>query len=259
MNNEINIEEDRARWKLSLEKLLKNPEEPVLITTLLSGWNSAARPVRAKGIDNCDYVVKGQQAGRQIINDQIVARLGLAMGAPVGKPQIVEISPELLELDPEFAFLAPGKAHATHFIRDCLDDHDMRKYKDHTGNRERFALLSVLFGWVYSQDQQFIYQKAHPCLVYSVDHGHFFPSGPDWTAESLNNASEAKPDQRIVSVCSLKDNEIRQALSVLETVTEEMIIQAVVSPPNEWGITMNERITMLEFFIKRQQELLESL
>ncbi|MBD2567469.1 hypothetical protein H6G59_06040 [Anabaena lutea FACHB-196] len=140
MNNEINIEKDRARWKLSLEELLKNPEEPVLITTLLRGWNSAARPVRAKGIDDCNYVVKGQQAGRQIINDQIVARLGLAMGAPVGEPQIVEISPELLELDPE-----------------------------------------------------------------------------------------------------------------------EKIIQAVARPPDEWRITMDERIAILEFLIKRQQELLESL
>ncbi|WP_016952371.1 HipA family kinase [Anabaena sp. PCC 7108] len=179
MNNEINIEEDRARWKLSLEELLKNPEEPVIITTFRRYLTSSASPVFARGMDKCEYVIKGQQAGRQIITDHIVAQLGSAIGAPVGKPQIVEISKDLLELDPKFAFLSPGKAHATHFIPNCFDDRDTRIYKDHSGNRERFALLSVLFGWVESQDEQFIYQKAHPCLVSSVDHGRFFPGGYD--------------------------------------------------------------------------------
>ncbi|MCC5653929.1 hypothetical protein LC609_29960 [Nostoc sp. XA013] len=260
MNYKVSLEEqDRARWKLSLESLLKNPEEPVLITTLRRALNSSSRPVFARGIDKCEYVVKGRQAGRQIINDQIVARLGLAMGAPVGKPQIVEISPELLELNPGFSFLAPGKAHGTHFIPGCFDDRDASKYKDHSGNRERFALLSVLFGWVHSQDEQFIYQTIHPNLVHSVDHGRFFPGGCAWTAESLQNASEVEVDGKLILSCSLTNYDIRQALSALEVVKEETIIQAVASSPDEWEITIDERIVMVEYLIKRQRFLLKSL
>lgn len=98
MTDETSVDEqDRRRWKLALEKFLENPEEPVILIEIRRQWNSSARPVLARGIDKCEYVVKGRQAGRQIIVDQVVARLGLAMGAPVGKPQIVEISQELLE------------------------------------------------------------------------------------------------------------------------------------------------------------------
>ena len=252
-------QQDTARWECLLEQLLVNPEEPVLIITFRRKWNSASRPVSARGMDKCEYVVKGRQAGRQIIADQIVARLGLAMGAPVGQPQIVEISPELLESDVNFSFLSSGKAHATRFIPNCFDDRDTIKYKHHDGNRPRFALLSVLFGWVYSQDRQFIYEKNHPNLVYSVDHGHFFPGGPDWTANDLVSAPTAKLDEELVSACELTDHEIGQALIALKKVTEEIIIQAVASPPNEWGITMEERVTMVEYLIKRRQELLNAL
>jgi hypothetical protein len=252
-------EQDRTRWRLCLEKFLKHPKEPILIIELRRQWNSSARPVLARGIDKYEYVVKGCQAGRQIIIDQIVARLGFAMGAPVGKPQVVEISDELIELNPKFSFLASGKAHATYFIPNCFDDRDASKYKDHSGNRERFALLCALYGWAYSQDEQFIYRKTHPCLVYSVDHGRFFPGGYAWTAETLQNAPEANVHRKLALSCNLTNNEIRQALFVLRGVTEETIIEAVATPPDEWGITMDERMVMLEFLIKRQQSLLEFL
>lgn len=259
MTDEISIDEqDRRRWKLALEKFLENPEEPVILIEIRRGWNSSARPVLARGIDKYEYVVKGRQAGRQIIVDQVVARLGWAMGAPVGKPQIVEISQELIESSPEFSFLAPGKAHATHYIPGCFDDRDTIKYKDHSGNRERFSLLSVLYGWTYSKDEQFIYQKAHPCLVYSVDHGRFLPGGYDWTAETLRSGAEAKVHSKLVSNCGLTSRDIKYALDALEAVKEEEIIEAVASPPNEWGITIEERMIMIEFFIQRRQSLLES-
>lgn len=258
VTDEISIQEqDRRRWKLCLEKFLEKPEEPILIIGFQRGWNSSARPVLARGIDKYEYVVKGHQIGRQIIADQVVARLGWAMGAPVGKPQIVEISEELIEFNPKFSFLAPGKAHATHFIPNCFDDSDTIKYRDHSGNRERFALLSVLYGWVDSQDEQFIYQEAHPCLVHSVDHGLFFPGGYDWTVQTLQNAPEAEVHRKLVSNCGLTNKDIEQALDALRTVTEEPIIEAVAIPPNEWGITIDERMVMLEFLIKRQQSLLE--
>lgn len=207
----------------------------------------------------CEYVVKGSQAGRQIISDQIVSRLGVAIGAPIGKPQIVELSSEILELEPEFSFLAPGKAHATLFIPNCFDDRDASRYKDHSGNRERYALLSVLFGWAFSCDEQFIYRKTHPCLVYSVDHGRFFPGGYDWTVESLKNAPEAEVYRKLVLSCNLTNSEIKQALDALGAIHEETIIQAVASPPDEWGITIDERMVMLEFLIQRQQSLVQSL
>ncbi|MBD1862334.1 MULTISPECIES: HipA family kinase [Trichocoleus] len=260
MSNNSNNVIGEAGWDLALEELLRSPEDPILLLDFGGqDWRSAARPVLARGIDQKQYIVKGKQAGRQIVNDQIVARLGVAMGAPVGEPKIVEISPDLLELYPQYDFLKPGTAHATRFISNCSDDREPIQFAQHTDNRARFALLSVLFGWVYSQDKQFLYQKHYPNLVYSVDHGHFFPNGPQWTIANLRTISRAEVDPDLVSVCGLNQDEVKSALLMLAGVTEATIIQAVASPPNEWGLTMEERIVLVEYLLRRQQELLDAL
>jgi len=137
--------EDRLRWKRLLEKALGQPKEPVFIMTLRRALNSSARPVFARGFDKREYVIKGQQAGRQIINDQIIARLGWAMDAPVAEPLIVEIDRELLELDPTFDYLTPGTAHGVVFIPDCSDEREGIRFVGQKENRKRFALLAVLF------------------------------------------------------------------------------------------------------------------
>jgi hypothetical protein len=77
-------QERRKRWKDCLEARIDRAEDPIIIITFRRGWDSAARPVLARGIDTEEYVIKGQQAGRKIVNDQVVARLGMAIGAPVG-------------------------------------------------------------------------------------------------------------------------------------------------------------------------------
>ena len=253
--------DNRSRWQEALEIALKQPDEPVIITTFRRGWSSAARPVLARGINKEEYVVKGRQAGRQIVNDQVVARLGLAIGAPVGQPEIVEISSELIEEDPSFSYLIPGTAHATIYIPNCSDDREPVQYAKQAENRERFALLCVLYGWVHAGDHQFIYQKQRPNLVHSIDHGHFFPGGPNWTEDDLVQAPRAELDQLLLRTCNFKVNsdEIQEALRRLEAVKEETIIPAVAAPPTEWGLTIDDRVTLVEYLIRRQQELLELL
>jgi hypothetical protein len=245
---------EQLRWKESLKEFLANPEEPIQITTLRRSLSSASRPAFARGIDKREYVIKGQQAGRQIINDQIVARLGKALNAPVAEPQIVEISPELL--DCAFSYLTPGTAHGVVFITDCSDDREFIKYTHEPENRTRFALLSVLYGWVYAQDHQFIYTKKVPYQVFSVDHGHFFHGGPHWTMETLRSAPPASIDRFIHSKAKLKKDELETGLNALESVSEASIIRTIASVPTEWRITMEERIVLIEYLLRRQKELL---
>jgi hypothetical protein len=250
-------QESRERRRIALERAIAEAEEPTILITFRHQWESAARPFLARGINGQEYVVKGQQAGRQIINDQIVARLGVIMGAPVGQPCIVEISEDLISEDLQFSYLTPGTAHATRYIPNCFDDIEERHYTAQSENRPRFALLSVLYGWVYANDYQFIYQKARPNLVYSVDHGHFFPNGPEWRENNLLNAPSAGINQRLARACQLKLEEIEPALLALNAVDEQNIVQAVASPPQEWSLTLDERVTLVEYLLRRQQELLE--
>lgn len=246
----------RKRWKDCLEAGIDRGEEPIIIITFRSGWESAARPVLARGIDKREYVIKGQQAGRQIVNDQVVARLGMAIGAPVGEPCIVEISEELIAEDSRFSYLTPGTAHATLYIPKCSSQREEINYTNQPENRERFALLILLYGWVYANDYQFIYENARPNLVYSVDHGHFFPGGPEWKQRDLLEAASAEINPRLVDSCKLIPEDIRRRRKLLDDVSEETIIQAVAAPPSEWGLTIDERVTLVEYLVKRRQDLL---
>lgn len=84
MSQEINYStDDRQRWREQLEIAIAQPRTIIEARTFKKGWSTKAQPVLLKCSDGKDYVVKGQNAGRQIINEQIVARLGLLVGAPI--------------------------------------------------------------------------------------------------------------------------------------------------------------------------------
>ncbi|MEQ8995568.1 MAG: hypothetical protein RID53_03575 [Coleofasciculus sp. B1-GNL1-01] len=61
-----------------------------------------------------------------------------------------------------------------------------------------------------------------------------------------------------MALISLKSN-LQEALEKLEGVTENNSIRVVAVSVQEWQFTMEERITRVEYLIKRQQELLELL
>lgn len=76
-------------------------------------------PVLLECNDGGSYVVKGKQAGRQIVNDQVIAALGRSMGAPVPVPMLVDVPAELIALEPELQQLAPDVALAPGVSHAC--------------------------------------------------------------------------------------------------------------------------------------------
>ena len=250
--------ENREKLRQELECAIANPEEPIIATTIRRGWQSSAKPVLVRGIDGNEYVVKGKQAGRQIINDRVVAKLGQAMQAPVGEPYLIEISQDLLDLDPEFSYLAVGIAHGTKFIPNCSDDRELFLHFDKSKNLERFASLAILYGLMYASDHQFIYKKQSPRLVYSVDHGNFFVGSPEWTIESLaRRIAPAAPDRLIGTTYKLDSNDLDcEVFGLQEKISDHTIVQTVGGVPEEWGINIDERMALVEYLTKRRDELI---
>lgn len=253
----------REKLRQALEVAISNPEESIIATTIRRGWQSSAKPVLVRGIDGNEYVVKGKQAGRQIINDRVVAKIGQAMRSPVGEPYLIEISQDLIELNPEFSYLATGIAHGTKFIPNCSDDRELFLHIDKSKNLARFASLANLYGWMYASDHQFIYKKQSPRLVYSVDHGNFFVGSPEWTIESLGRqVAPAAPDNLIVSTYKLNFEYLMGAIFFISDETDEIseqieqiIVQAVGSVPEEWSITIDERIALIKYLMQRLHSL----
>ena len=199
-------------WNVLIGAAVARRRSSVTALTYLRRWTTASQPVLLSCDDGRDYVVKGSQAGRMTVNDQIVARLGLAMGAPVSRVALIDVLPELIAAQPEMSHVRPGLAHGCEFIPDCTEREGLMHW-DQGDNHRRFSLLSVLYGWVAANDHQYIYSNAPPNVVYSVDHGHFFPSGPDWSIATLRAAPAPSPDATIVSAGGLTSAELADALS----------------------------------------------
>lgn len=165
---------------------VKRRPQPLLAHTFIQRQapSSYSRPVWLQCEDNEIYVVKGLHAGRAIYNEHVCGILGNAMGAPVPITRLIQIPSELIENELQLNDISPGLAHGSVWIRDTTD----RQWLIHTDkpyNRSRFALLSIMYGWLFSNDNQLIYANQPPHYVYSVDHGHFFPNGPNWTEQQL--------------------------------------------------------------------------
>jgi hypothetical protein len=90
----------KDEWRSFIEAT--NSDRPIVVQaiTLLRTWNTASKPVLLACNDGNQYVVKGRQAGRMIVNDQVVARLGRSIGAPVGSVLLVDVSTDLIAANP---------------------------------------------------------------------------------------------------------------------------------------------------------------
>lgn len=239
--------------------------EPLVIVkaeTFLRTWGTFSRPAALQCDDGQVYIVKARQKDRPdsktLANDHVVARLGMLLGAPVGVPMLVNVPQELIALQPELQLWENGISHGTRQVEHATE----RLWLDHhqvPENRPRFAMLAVLYGWACAADHQLIYANQPPYLVTSVDHGHFFPGGPEWQEASLQGFGSAELDQQIVSGCALMHAELSSALQGLEGVNDAAILRAVAAPPSNWGLSMDERVTLAQFFIKRRSELLSRL
>lgn len=238
-----------------------NHPAPIRSSTYLRKWPSHSQPVALVCEDGGNYVVKALQAnrvaemGRVMVNDQIVARMGQLIDAAVPKVALIDVPAVLIANQPEMSHMLAGIAHGSLFIEN-VTERDNFQHTNVPENRPRFAKLAVLFGWIGAQDHQFVYSKTAPQLVYSVDHGHFFPGGPVWTDASLAGAAPAQPDTQVSSACNLTEPELRNAIRALHAVRDEALISIVALPPAEWGLTMEERIALLEFLKRRRDNLL---
>src|SRR5207247_1761319 len=108
-------------------------------------------------------------------NDQIVARFGALMDAAVPRVSLVTISQTLIDLSPDklqgLGHCKPGISHGSELIRNVTERIDQFQHVPDDDNKNRFASLGVLHGWIGFSDRQFLYEVSDPFRVSAVDHG----------------------------------------------------------------------------------------
>ena len=96
-------------------------------------------------------------------------------------------------------------------------------------------------------------------LVYSVDHGHFFPKGPNWNVENLSEALPPEPYQEFITASTVTQEELRDTKPALDAITNLDIASVVAMPHESWNFTMSERIAVAKYLSQRKEELLSFL
>jgi hypothetical protein len=240
-----------ADWARLLNTAGRQRPVTVIAQTFIQKFGTSSQAVRLACDDGNEYVVKSRDAGRMIVTDQIVGRIGIAAGAPVGTPALVDVPASLIQAEQEMGHMSDGIAHGSKWIPGCTQG----GVEHCSTNRARFADLALLYGWAVASDHQFIYENDAPRLVYSVDHGHFFAGSTGWTVDTLRNAATAAPDPTLVNGCTLTDEEFVEAKERLAIVGDEAIAGAVAAPPDEWGMTSDERMAVAEYLASRRDAL----
>lgn len=70
---------------------------------------------------------------------------------------------------------------------------------------------------------------------------------------------DAQVDEGLRNNCQLIRDEINQVGVQLGAVTHDDVASAVSAPPDEWGITLDERVAMARYLWKRRDALLAAM
>lgn len=251
-------------WKKQIADAASKRPNPIKAVTFLRLLNgSISRAFAVKDAAGGKYAVKGMQdrtgvrpfdIRRPLCNDQIVGRLGQKIGAPVPDTVFIELTKEFIDANPAISFMYPGVCHGQALMDDCSEKLGIQ-HVDVSENRARFAAIAVLYGWIPSGDGQLIYQKKPPYLVYSVDHGHFFPQGPFWTLDTLKKAPPPAIHPSVISACKLAPSDISSAITSLGALQSADIASAVGMPIDGWGLSVDERSSVAEYLENRRDVL----
>ena len=234
--------------------------------TFLRRRSSASQPVDIKCADGNIYVVKALRndvsQGRMMFNDHVIARLGSLIEAPVAEVALINIPQSLIDINADrgsqMGHISACVAHGSKLFPNVSDRVDGFAHVGDGDNKLRFATIGVLHSWACCSDRQFIYQTEAPYRVYSVDHGHFFPGGPNWTQATLRNAAPVAVAHDLITACGLTSFELAGVGARLNQVSEDDLATILASPPNEWDVPIDDRAALAALLWTRRCELIST-
>jgi hypothetical protein len=197
-----------------------------------------------------------------MITDHVVGLLAQRLAPQCVPPnRLVLIGDDLIAIERRLSKACPGLAHGSRNASKNTTNRMDFAHGDYYKlpiNRPRMASLAVLYGFALASDHQVIFQVGGESLVFSVDHGHFFPGGPAWTAAGLAGAAPAVVDPLIVTKCQLTRHEIEEAIKSLEVLVATDIAEAVAAPPDDWFFPESDRIALADYLWNRREVMLQA-
>lgn len=247
-------------WRALIESA-SAPGEDVTGVTFVRKWPTYSQPVAVGCDDGSTYVVKAlrnnHDMSKSIFNERVVGTLGRLLGAPIPELRLVELPQELIDAEPEMQHMLAGVAHGSSLVPNCSDRLPNIAEPNGKRNKKAYARLGLLYGWVPAGDHQLVSTLDAARDLYSVDHGHFFAGGPDWTDATLAAAAPPAVDAQFAPYVA--ENDLEEALDDFRSVDNEAIASAVASAPDSWGVPIDERVTVAKYLATRRDTLIRLL
>lgn len=209
----------------------------VSATTHLKTFGGMSAAAAFQCSDGEKYVFKHPGLKRALVAEHVVGRLGQHMGAPCMDVYYGEVPQALIQLDPSLARFKGGLSHATKFVDGLREGRGRPEHFVAPINRARFAYLAILYPWLHAADHQLLYELVPPNLVYSHDHGLFFPGSQTWTAATIIGQTTTAATDPFFDPIALSAEEKAAAIKALEDLTPSDIDTAVSGARIEWGVT----------------------
>lgn len=257
-------------------------DAPLRITEVRRYLSGTRFGLQASCDDGYDYAIKGIPArccqrqarrlyGRELFLEQTVGILGHYLGAPIPDVTAVDLPAELIQAGTWLRCLSPGVCHAVRWIdgaHETRDTGDVIQANSSGLNRQRLATLAILVGWISDQpgDTQYLLKQSTENRMYSVDHGMLAHSIPVWADIRKSNilwqGRGIRPHHAMARALQLRPYqpiheipEFRVAAQRLVQITSEQIAYALATPPDSWGVTIRQRVWLMQYLQNRREKM----
>jgi hypothetical protein len=252
----------RDDWRGSLSPR-SDPDEVVVIERALDpsrgeggsgpfpALDSEGRKWWVKPANNLHDRPQGtDQQGKLIVTEYVVGSLCSLIGAPCCEVAIVRIPEELAD----FEFTAgrkvePGLAHGSLAIEDTTEIRSL-EHRQEDDNQRRHAGVFALYDWCWGSDDQWLYVHTDEQKLYSHDHGHYLPGGPNWIESALIQHVD-QVHQPGYSPDGLDPDALDEFASRLENVDMQELREILNSVPASYPVE-DEELEALGYFLERR-------
>lgn len=232
---------ERLWWTGQLAgRRLRDETEATIVSPVLKS-NAGSNPVLCIADDGERYWVKfanNPQTSQTLVPEVVVPELAAFIDAPVLAPVRLAVHPELVgeTYDPSGLLRIPdGLAHGSPLIEDVIAREDKLSQVRRDHNRQRIAMLLVLWDWAMGQDPQWLYDEAEHGSVWSFDHGMWLDAGEGpWTEKGLETVSTTgwTFDEKIPE--GLDAAAFIEAADRLDEVKATDVLSALSRVPRQW-------------------------
>ena len=242
-------------WTAAIKNSQSQIRPHTTAETFVNRLRSASQPVVVVCGNGETYHLKAMQPANAAMPwvataEQVVGRIGTLIGAPVPDVRHVDVPQDLVNAEPEMSHMTCGLAHGSRTIPNTSDKLGVQTAGSQR-NREAYSALGVLYGWTVAGDPQLIRTMDAAQDVYSVDHGYFFPGGPNWNAGSLGGREAARPDQQFL-VNGAEPNKVDEAIVRAKGVTDAQLAGLIGSSCPAWGVPLTDLVALAKFLSHRR-------